>query len=44
MKQTVSMSIDEELIAKLRAIAEQEGRSVSNLIEYLLKKALADIS
>lgn len=44
MKQRVSMSIDEELIAYLRAIAEQEGRSVSNLIEYLLKKALADIS
>lgn len=44
MKQIVSMSIDEELIAKLRTIAEQEGRSVSNLIEYLLKKALADIS
>lgn len=44
MKQIISLSIDEDLMTVLRSMADQEGRSVSNLVEYLLKKALADIS
>lgn len=44
MKQIISLSIDEDLMTVLRSMAAQEGRSVSNFVEYLLKKVLADIS
>lgn len=40
MRKILSLSIDEELIARLKELAEKEGRSVSNLVEYLLRNAL----
>ena len=37
-KQVLSMRLDEELIEKLRKLAESENRTLSNYIETLLKK------
>ncbi len=37
-KKTVSVRLDEDLIAKIRALAEKENRSFSNLVETVLKK------
>lgn len=42
MKTNQNISIDENLLADLRQMAEDEGRSLSNLIEYLLRKAIKD--
>lgn len=38
----VGAVLDAELVAKLRAYAAEDGRSVSNAIGRLLEKALAD--
>lgn len=40
MRKILSLSIDEDLIARLKELAEKEGRSVSNLVEYILRNAL----
>jgi len=37
-KQVLSMRLDEELIEKLKKLAESENRTLSNYIETLLKK------
>ncbi|MBQ1264722.1 MAG: ribbon-helix-helix protein, CopG family [Oscillospiraceae bacterium] len=37
-KKTVSVRLDEDLIAKIRTLAEKENRSFSNLVETVLKK------
>lgn len=42
MKRTFSIRLDEETIERLKEIAENEGRSVSNLIERLILSALDD--
>lgn len=39
MKTNQNISIEENLLARLRQMAEDEGRSLSNLIEYLLRQA-----
>ena len=36
-KQTVSLRLDEEMIKKLKDIGEQENRTISNVIETVLK-------
>lgn len=36
-KKVISVRLDEELIRKLKEIAEQENRSLSNLVETVLK-------
>lgn len=41
MKTNQNISIEESLLAKLRQMAEDEGRSLSNMIEYLLRQAIA---
>ena len=43
-KQVLSMRLDEELIEKLKRLAEGENRSLSNYIETTLKQHAKDIS
>ena len=38
MKQNLCVSINEELLKKLKAGAKKETRSLSNYVEYLLLK------
>lgn len=42
MKAKQNISIDEDLLARLKEMAVKEGRSLSNLIEFLLRKAVED--
>ena len=41
-KKVVSIRLDEEFISKLKEQAEKENRSVSNLIETVMKNYLRD--
>lgn len=36
------LRLDEESYSKLRALAAQESRSLNNLIEFIVRKYLAD--
>lgn len=38
MKQKVSLTLDDDIIEVLKRRAREEGRSVSNLVEHLLKR------
>ena len=38
MKQKVSLTLDDDIIEALKRRAREEGRSVSNLVEHLLKR------
>ncbi len=40
MKTNQNISIDESLLNDLKKMAEEDGRSLSNLIEYLLRQAI----
>ena len=42
MKVKPSISIDEELLKEIKEMAAEQGRSVSNMIEFLLRQALKD--
>lgn len=42
MKVKPSISIDENLLKQIKDMAAEQGRSVSNMIEFLLRKALED--
>lgn len=44
MRKIISITIDEALHEKLKLIAEEEHRSLSNLIEAILTKAIKDKS
>ena len=44
MKKVLNISIDEDLVAKLKQLAESENRTVSNLVETLLLAAINDNS
>ena len=37
-KKVYSVRLDEELLAELKAISKEENRSLSNLVETVLKK------
>jgi len=39
-KKVYSVRLDEELLAELKAISKEENRSLSNLVETVLKKYL----
>lgn len=41
MKEKVNFTIDEALMETIREMAESENRNVSNMIEVLLREALA---
>lgn len=41
MKKKISISIDEELLEQIMAIAKNENRNLSNMLETLLREALA---
>jgi len=43
-KQVVSCRLDEKIIEKLKEIAEKENRTLSNLMETILKKYLTEQS
>ena len=45
MKNTVNLqtSIPKELFERLKLLARQEGRSISNLVAWMLKKAIRNI-
>ena len=36
------LRIDEETYSKLRTLSTQEGRSLNNLVEYIIRKYLED--
>lgn len=40
MKKRFSISMDEELIKLLQKKAAEEGRNLSNMIEFLVRKAI----
>lgn len=40
MKKRFSISMDEELVERLQKMADEEGRPLSNLIEFLIRKAI----
>ena len=40
-KKVLSTRLDEELIEELKIIAQEENRSVSNLVETILKRYVA---
>lgn len=40
MKKTYSFTIDEQVMEQIRKAAEADGRSVSNYVELLLRKAV----
>ncbi|NEQ21631.1 MAG: hypothetical protein F6K28_20935 [Microcoleus sp. SIO2G3] len=42
MAKKVFASVSDQLAAKLEARAEEEGRSLSNLISYLLEREMED--
>ncbi len=42
-KKVVSMRLDEQFIEELREIAEAQNRSLSNLIETVLKEYVAKL-
>ncbi len=41
MRTNISVSLDKELIETLKALAENEGRNFSNMIEYIIRQYLA---
>jgi len=41
-KKVLSLRVDEELIEKLKRVAEKENRSLSNCVETILKKYLEE--
>lgn len=42
-KKVLSVRIDDEIIEKLKRLAEKENRSLSNLIETVLKKHITQV-
>lgn len=42
MKKAISVTIEESLYNHLKKLAVADGRNLSNLIEFLLRKAVED--
>ena len=42
IKIQTGLRLDETTYGKLKTLSEREGRSLNNLVEYILKKHLAD--
>ena len=42
VKKAFSITIEKDLYYRLKEMAEKEGRTLSNLIEFLLRKAVED--
>jgi len=40
MKERLTVSLDPDVLAKLRVMAERERRSISSMVEVILDKAL----
>lgn len=36
------LRLDEEIYGKLKTLCNQEGRSINNMVEYIIRKYLAD--
>lgn len=41
MKKTVCVTIEEKIVSSVKALADIEGRNMSNMIEYILRQYLA---
>lgn len=41
-KERINITVDKDLLVRVREMAEAEHRNLSNMIEYLLRKAVAD--
>lgn len=41
-KDHINITIDKGLLVRVRKMAEAESRNLSNMIEYLLRKAVED--
>lgn len=41
MKKTVCVTIEEKIVDSVKALADIEGRNMSNMIEYILRQYLA---
>lgn len=41
MKDRINITLDEKLLAQIKAMAESQNRNLSNMIECLLREALA---
>ena len=42
MKKPMNVTIEEELVEKLKAMAKKEQRNLSNMVEVLLTKAVEE--
>lgn len=42
IKIQTGLRLDEETYGKLKTLADQEGRSLNNLAEYIIRRYLAD--
>lgn len=40
-KEQMNIRIEPEILAQLRKIAEEEGRTLSNLVEHIIRRHLA---
>ena len=40
MKQAINITMDKDLLAKLEALAKEQSRNRSNMIEFLVKAAI----
>lgn len=43
LKVKVSLSLDEEIVKKLRVLAEEDGRQLSSCINLILRKYLREL-
>lgn len=43
MKKIVSLTLEIEIIEKLKELAEKEGRNFSNMVEYIVRKYMDDV-
>lgn len=42
IKVQTGLRLDEDLYEKVKALADQEGRSLNNLVEYVVRRYIAD--
>lgn len=42
IKIQTGLRLEEDLYAKVKFLAEEEGRSINNLVEYIVRRYIAD--
>lgn len=43
IKVQTGLRLDEELYEKVKALAEREGRSINNLVEFIVRQYVAEV-